>query len=435
MKKILLITFLPLTCFLFNSYGQRKISWELALNILSENSIVLKQSELRERISKNNFQIAKGSIFPNLSFNLNNQHNMGMVFDQVSGKLITGNEWTSYGTGSFNSSIVLYQGGQKQNIIKGEKINIELADLDTERLKKELSLQLLSYFTQTLINHDLWEAGKSQLLMTKQQLDQEEAQVEVGKRTLIDLSQAKAKYANDNLNVVTTKNAYESSLMKLKLLLEMDESETIEVVGTDRLIKENIQPKYDLFNDPYLRLLNKQIELSEVKIKLARSTYFPTLSLNGSYGTNYSSQRRNIFSGNTIPIWNQFNQNRTLFGNVVISVPIFDNFRSRFNTKIAKLNKQDLLYEKEKLFRERKQAISQSFLDYQASQEELYAITAAFEANKINYTAIKERYIIGKSSSIDVYKALTELNISEFRLITAQHNVFYRKEILAILDD
>ncbi|QQD11933.1 TolC family protein [Sphingobacterium sp. UDSM-2020] len=433
MKRLSIISILVFV-FVDQSYAQKKITWQQAVQILHDNSITLKQSELREQISQNNVIIARGSIYPNLAFSANNQHTMGMVFDQVSGKLITGNQWSSYATGSLGTSVVVYQGGQKQNTLKAEKLNLELAALDTRRLTRELELQLLGLFTQTLINHDLWGAGKSQLQLSEQLLHQEEVLVEVGKRTLIDLSQAKAKLANDKLNVISTKNAYELSLMKLKQLLEMEESEQIEPVPPQGFLIEQIQPNYRLEFDPYIRLLDKQIELGELKIKMARSTYFPTISLNGNYGTNYSSQRENLLSGITIPFWDQFNQNRTLSGNIVVSMPIFDGFRTKMNTKTAKINQQSLRYEKEKVTRERKQVISQGSLEYTASQEELNAIEVAYEANKANYEAIKERYNVGKSSSIDVYRALTEFNISEFRSITSRYQVFYKKEMLVLLD-
>ncbi|ULT25768.1 TolC family protein [Sphingobacterium sp. E70] len=130
---------------------------------------------------------------------------MGMVFDQISGKLITGNQWSNYATGNLGTSVILYQGGQKQNGIKIEQLKLELAALDNKRLMRELELQLLAIFIQVLVNHDLWEAGKSQLKFSEQQLQQEKTLMDVGKRTLIDYSQAKAKYANDKLNVVTAK--------------------------------------------------------------------------------------------------------------------------------------------------------------------------------------------------------------------------------------
>lgn len=55
-------------------------------------------------------------------------------------------------------------------------------------------------------------------------------------------------------------------------------------------------------------------------------------------------------------------------------MPIFDGFRTNLNTENAKLNQQHLVYEKEKLTRERKQVISQSLMEYLAAQKELAVI-------------------------------------------------------------
>lgn len=435
MRKLSIITVLLLTVTISQSYAQRKIKWEEAVIILHANNINLKQSEIKEQISKNIVEIAKGSIFPSLSFNVNNQHTVGMVFDQISGKLITGSQWSNYATGSLNSNVILYHGGEKQTTIEIEKINFEIAKLNSKALEKELDLQLLSLFTQTLVNHDLWKASKSQLLLSHQLLEEAKILMEIGKRTMIDLSQAKAKYANDKLNTVTTKNAYELSLMQLKRLLEIDNSKELEIVPPQTIIIEKISPGYNLLNDPYLRLIERQLELGEQKIKLAKSGLFPIISLNSSYGTNYSNQRSNILTGETIPFFKQFNENRMIYGNISISMPIFDGFRNRFNIRNAKLNQNQLMFEKEKLQKERKQMISQSFLEYIASQEELNAIQTAYEANKINYEAVNERYKVGKSSSIDLYRVLTDYNISEFRLINARYNIFYKGEALKLIDN
>lgn len=417
-----------------NCLSQTKLTWSDATSLLYTNSISLKQAELRELIAKNSVEISRGSMYPNLYFNANNQHTLGMIFDQISGKLITGNEWSNYATGTLGTSIVLYQGGQKQNALKTEQIKLELAALDKERLVRELQLQLLEVFTQALINRDLWEAAQSQMKFAEQQLQQEGTLVEIGKRTLIDYSQAKAKYANDKVNAVTSKNAFDISILKLKQLLELELSEEIILVAPEELIIETLVPTYALNNDPYLNILDKQLELGEIQIKSTRSTYFPTITLNGGYGTNFSSQRKNFMTGETISFWSQINQNRTFSGSLVLTVPIFDGFRTKFNVKNARLNQENLLYEKKRIRRERLRTISQSVMEYQGTIEELEAVQANYDANKINYDAINERYKVGKSSSIDLYKALTEFNISEFRLITSKYSMFYKREFLLLID-
>ena len=432
MKKWLLITLLVLLLPLL-SHAQLVLSLERAREILVEKSLDLKQRELEERIAMMNVDLAKDAAIPSIYFNANNQHTLGLAFDQVTGQLITGNQWSNYANANIAANVILFQGFQKVNTIKAEELNLELAKLDVEKLKRELELQLLSLFFQTLINHDLYEASLVQLKLSEQQLAQEEIQIEVGKRTIIDLSQAKSKVANDKLNIVTAKNGYNLGLLKLKQLLEMAESDELELVPPTASGLPLAPPEEYLINDPYLKAIERRIDLAHVNIKIAKSAYYPTISLNGGYGTNYSSQRYNMFNSMVMPLWEQFNQNRSLYGNISISMPIYDGFKARANTKKARLGQENLLFEKGKVIKQRKEAFSQSELEYQASIEELKALEAAFEANKVNYEAMNERYKIGKSSSMDLYKALTDYNVSEFRLINARYSMLYKGEILKTL--
>lgn len=45
---------------------------------------------------------------------------------------------------------------------------------------------------------------------------------------------------------------------------------------------------------------------------------------------------------------------------------------------------------------------------------------------------MNERYEVGKSSSIDLYKTLTDYNVAEFRTINAKYNVLLKYELLKI---
>ncbi|WP_286733944.1 MULTISPECIES: TolC family protein [Sphingobacterium] len=415
-------------------FSQRQIDWVSAKDLLYTNNMSLKQSFLKEKIAINNVNIARGNLYPNLTFTANNQHTMGLVFDPVSGKLITGNQWSNYATGNLGTTVVLFQGGQKLLALDVERANWGIAEIETEKLLQELELQLLAVFTQTLINHDLWQASKSQRLLSAEQVKQEETLMDVGKRTLIDLAQAKAKFANDNLNTVTTKNAYELSMLKIKQILDISESEDIQLFLPKELEQIPLITSFDQRSDLYVKSIDRQLDLQNLKIKLARTNYFPTLVFNGSYGTNYSSQRQNIHTGKVITFWDQLNQNRTLYGNLSLTMPIFDGFRTKNTIYSEKLAAKSLLYEKEKKIVERRQIHTQAIIEYQAAQEELKAIQASYEANKINYEALNERYKVGKSSSIDLYKAMTEYNISEYKLITSRYQLFYKIVSLQIIE-
>lgn len=419
------------------SVAQSFLSIEKAQHILLENNANIKQAELQQKIAKINIDQSYNALTPNINFSTSNQYTMGLNFDQITGQLITGNQWTNSINSNVSSSIVLFQGFREFNTIKSSKTSHEIAQLDIEKLKYELQIQLLSLFFQVLINYDLYQASLEQSKLSQQQLQQEETKIEVGKSTVIDLAQAKNKVANDQLNITNSKNAYDLSILKLKQLLELDVEKHISLIKPTLLLDNMAvyKSEFQQEKDPYLQLLEKQLDLSHIKTKLAKSDYYPSISLNTSYGTNYSSRRsESMYSSKTMSLLNQINQNRSLYIGLSISYAIYDKFTTRSNVKKAIIDIESLTLQKDKTLRDRKLNMEQVKLEYLAAIEEYKAIQVAYETNKINFGAMTERYNVGKSSSIDLFKAMTDFNIAEFRKITSQYNVLAKGSLLKFIN-
>lgn len=418
-----------------SSKAQEILTLEAAKKILIENSIGIKQSRLQQKVTVISLEQAYDALIPNLSFNASSQHTMGLIFDQITGQLVTGNQWANTVNANLSSSIVLFQGFKGIHTIRSGRIQTDIAKLETTKLQFELQLQLLGLFFQTLINRDLYQASLAQSRLSEQQLQQEEIKIEVGKSTLVDLAQAKNKLSNDHLNIANSKNAYDLSMLRLKQLLEMASDSSITLASPPLETDETTisMDKNGYSGDPYLILLEKKINQSEINTALAKTGYYPTLSLNGSYGTNYSSRRSiSAFSSETMPLLDQMNKNRSLYIGLALSYPIFDRFATKANVKKSLINTETLVLEKEKVKRERQQTVEQARLAYLAALAEHKAVNAALETNKVNFNAMDERYLVGKSSSIDLFKAMTDLNIAEFRTITARYNVLLKAELLKL---
>lgn len=432
MKYLILFFF---SLYLPYSNAQTYLTLEEAKDVLLANNLHIKQSELQEKIAKISQQQAYDAFLPNLSIGVNNQNTMGLNFDQITGQLITGNNWTNYANATASTGIVLFQGFKDINEVRSTKLGVDISKLDTDKLKHELQIQLISLYFQTLINLDLYEASVAQSKLSEQQLKDEEMKIEVGRSTLVDLAQAKNKLANDQLNITNTRNAYQLSLLRLKQLLEFDVEDEIELVKPTAELVESVL-FHDIFleNDPYLRLVEKRIELGKIGVKIAKSGYYPTLSLNSGYATNYSSRRfSSPFSSTTMPLIDQMNLNRSLFLNVGITYNLFDKFTTRSNVAKSRVNLLSLTLEKDRVARERKQAIEQARMEYLAAQEERKAVQSTYDASKVNFEAMSERYNVGKSSSIDLYRAQTDYNIAEFKTITSRYNMMLKAEILKLM--
>lgn len=416
----------------FNSLAQIKLSLDNAYKILEDNNTNIKQSLLREKVARIDLDQAYDNIIPNLVFSMNNQNTMGLNFDQITGQLITGNQWTHFVNANVNSNVTLFQGFRGYNTIQLNKVALDISKIDTKRLKHELQLQLLSLYFQSLINHDLYLLASEQAKFSEQMVQVEEAKVETGKSTLLDLAQAKTKLANDQLNITNAKNAYDLSIFKLKQIIEVDEE--IELIKPQLQTIQNLESNYvNILNDPYLQIINRKIDQSIVNKRLAEASLFPTISFNTSYGTNYSSQRFiSAYDRTRMPVLDQMNSNRSLFLNLTLSYNIFDKNVTKANVAKANINAENLILERDKITRDRQQTYNQIQLEWRAAIEENKAIESAYSSSKMNYEAMLERYEVGKNSSIDLFKALTDYNMNEFKKVTSLYNILLKKELIKL---
>lgn len=436
--KSLTTSFIILYLLTYNGNAQTKLSLSSAKKILESNSTAIKQSQLQTQISNIELDQAYDNLIPNLGFSMNSQNIMGLNFDQITGQLITGNQWTHAANANLTSSLTVFQGFRDLNTIKWSKLNTELSKLDVERVIYELQIQLINLYFQTLINYDLYQASRAQAEISRQMVSTEEAKIETGKSTILDLAQAKTKLADDELNITNAKNAYHLCILRLKQLLELDDE--IELIKPTRGMHQGLDFSSTAdsisIDDPYLKIINKRIDQSIVSTRLAKSSYYPTVNFSAGYGTNYSSQRiLSVYSSSRMPLLDQMNSSRSLYLNLSLSYSIFDKNSTRSNVNKAKISTENLKLEREKIVRDRKQNLNQLKLEHNAAVGELSATESSYNSSKMNYEAMRERYLVGKNSSIELFNAMTHLNMQEFKKIACIYNIYLKEQLIILHSD
>lgn len=413
--------------------SQTKLSLKNAKTILFENNLNIKQSELQEKMARLDLDQSYSDLLPNISLGVNNQNTLGLNFDQITGQLITGNQWGTFINANISSELILFQGLRRINTIRARKVNMDITKLETEKIKFEFELLLIQLYYGALINYDLYKTSLEQHKLSKQLLQAEEIKIAVGKNTLVDIALAKNKVATDDLNCRNAKNAYKLSLLKLKQLLELDLNEEITLVKPTYSDPLRVFPfkVYDFRRDPYINILERNVELSRLELRNAKADFYPTIVINNGYGTNFSSRRyTDPFSNSVMPLFEQFNINRSLFINLSVSYNVFNRFATKTNIKKSKLGIQNLEIERSKSIRERKLLFEEAKLEFEGAIEENKATLVTHETSKLSYEAMLERHKVGKSTSIELFKTVTDYNVAEFQIIISQYTVLLKRELL-----
>src|SRR5690606_27628374 len=284
--------------------------------------------------------------------------------------------------------------------VKANKYSLLASESNVERAKNDLTLSVLTTYLEALTNYDMMLASQDQVKLSQEQLRVMEINVEAGNRTLADLYQAQNQVATDEFNVTTSENAYELAILNLKQLMEMDPN--VEIV-LDRpnieSIKLSSNPAIasDIFNTavsrfPEIKAAEFQTKVAETNIDIARAGYYPSLSFSAGIGTNYSSQARDFNSQQILPFGDQIERNRNESIGVNLSIPIFNNYRTRISVRKAKINYLNAQTNEQLAKNNLNKVINQAVLDLKSAEKRLYSAEVATQAANQAYEVMKLRY-------------------------------------------
>lgn len=424
-------TFLMVTFSALSLSAQERITLKRATELVIENNLQIKQSQFSEAISEENLQQSKLALYPTLNANTGLNFNFGRSIDPLTNQFV--NQAITSTSGNISSGTALFQGFQKINQISQNKLQLDADKSNTQKIKNDLVLAVVTNYLSVLNAQDLLVASKQQLAISNQQLDIEQKFFDVGNKTLADLSQARSQVATAELNVTNAQNQVDLAFLNLAQLLELDPSSVFEVEKPKIEDMSKVNSAYsavDVFklassNFPDIRLAELRKQASEKGIEIARGNYFPSLNLQSGFGTRYS----NGSFGNTT-FSTQVKDNFNQFIGFGLSVPIFNGLAARSSVRRAKINFQNSVINEQLAKNNLNKVINQAVYDLRAAEKRYYSAQTAFQSSKEAFNVIEQRYTVGLVNSLDYNQAQTNLNKAQFDQIQAQYDFIFRSKVI-----
>lgn len=439
MKKITSIS-LVFLILLFSSIAkvsaQETITLEKALELALENNLQIKQVQFQAALTEQDVKQARMNFFPTLNSGISSDFRWGSYFDQLTGRLNT--QSVNSLNGNINSSALIFQGFQRVNQVRANK-HLLLADQSTtEKVKNDLQLAVVTTYLEALTNQDLALASLEQLKLSKQQLNSEQINFDVGNRTLADLAQAKSQVAIDESNVTSSQNAFDLSILNLKQLMEMDPSAPIVLEKPILPDPSNIESNYSaqevfnyaVVNFPEMQIAKYNSEAAKSNIDIVKGAYFPTLSVSAGLGSGYTSSFIDPQTNEVMVFRDQLKANRSEFVGLSLSIPIFNNFRTRIGVQKAKISYQNALLGEQRAESDLNKVINQAVLDLRSADKNYISAGLVFESMKEAFNVIKQRYDVGLANAIELSTSQTNMNKAEFDFITAKYNMIFRSKVI-----
>ncbi|MGV8878010.1 MAG: TolC family protein [Sphingobacteriaceae bacterium] len=445
--------------------AQETISLQKAVDIALQNNLQIKQSQFAEALSEEDLSQSRVALLPSLSASPQATENFGRNIDPLTNQF--SNQQIFAVNGGISSQAILFQGFQKINQIRQNKMLLEADKTNTAKVKNDLVLNVVTTYLQILVNQDLLKAAKQQIEISKLTLAREQVNFDVGNKTLADLSQAKAQLAANELNFTNAQNQLDVSFLTLKQYMEMNQEAEIKIEEPDLNKLGVIRTDYDALEvfttavttNPDVRLAEVRKQAAFKGIDIAKGNFYPSLVLFGSLGSGYSSGRQQVVSTidngfmpvGTIdgsnqqvislirdikPVYgrygftSQFNDNFNQSVGLGLSIPIFRNYQARSSVRKAKINYQNASVNAQLAKNNLSKIISQAVLDLRASEKRYYSAQNTFQANKDAFNVIEQRYEVGLVNSLEYNTSQTNLNKSEFDLIQARYDRVFRSKVI-----
>lgn len=383
MKRIL--TSVILVLLVGSTFGQESKSYRFSLEdcfrFAVSNSYERKSMELTGESLETTYEQSKQQRLPNLSASVGQNFNNNE------------NGWSTSGSVGLGTSVTIYQGGQINNTIAQNKLNLERNTVQLERFDNQLATQILQNFLTILGNQELLNYQVEVVKTSREQLNQGRARYKAGAILESDLLLLEAQYYSDTNSMVDTRINIENNLLDLKVLLSMNPTDHLEIISPDTENLDNLleslpseEEAVSLAMDymPELRLGDYDIKLAEKSVDMAKGAYYPSISANANVGMGVLS-----FDSNGNQQW--YSKPSEGVG-VSMGIPIYSRGQTKANVKKSKiaLQQAELDYEQTQL--SVRQTVVQAyrnvvsaFNSYKVSQVRENAYSKSFKAYNVQY--------------------------------------------------
>lgn len=385
-------------------YAQQHWTLDQCVSYALENNLQVKQAQNTVLTSEADVKQARAALFPSLTFGTNQSLGFQKAETQSFATFDSKVKNPTY-SGSYNLSanVTLYDGGANWRTLQQSKLQREASTLQAEQMANNVEVQIIQAYYQILYAHESVETNREIVAVAQQELDRTKAKVEIGKGTQVDVAQMESQYQQNVYQLVTAQNQEAANVLSLKKLLQLDPASDFSIdyrhYSDDdilALIPSLAEAEMmALGHLPNLRAAELGVKSAQIQTKIAKAGYLPNISLNAGISSG---------NGNTLPggfISQVTDHMRENIG-LNLSLPIYDNRRTRTAIDRAKVQLSNALINQEDVRLQVQNTIASLHLDIQSAQARYQSAVATESSARQSFELMEERYNVGLETVIDL---------------------------------
>lgn len=397
------------------------------------NNIQLQKAKVQQLSALEDIKQSQSALLPSLSLSTSQNVSYNPWPEQGSA-MIAGNKVQAdvkkvYYNGSYSLSgnWTVWNSGQNTNTVKLNKLAAEQARLDSAVTANNVLEQIAQLYVQILYSDEAISVTKESLKTSQANEERGKTMVSVGKMSKADLAQLTAQRAEDEYSIVEAESNLRNYKRQLKQLLQIADNYEFDVVipsTTDEMALKDVPALNDVYaasltQRPEIQNAKLGIESSDLSVKIAKAGKMPTVSLNAGLSTSTTSMSQNGWG-------NQMKNNFTVGGGVSVSIPLFDNRKTKTSVNKAMLQKESYLLDLQDKQTTLYSTVENYWLQAVNNQNKFKAARVSTESAQASYELLSEQFNQG-------LKNIVELMTGKTNLLQAQQNELQSK-YLAILN-
>jgi outer membrane protein TolC len=394
-KRFLLLVLLPALVF----PQEKPRTLEECIEYAIRNNPKRIQQEAQNKIYRFDQVEAVGGFLPSLHVSSGAYLNFGRGVDPETNTYISTNTFNN--AYEIYSSMTLFDGLAQIYRLKMAKINRLRGAEQMQETKDRLALETMELFFNVLYYKGTVDLAKQQLEESETNLKRIQRMEELGLKSIPDLTESKAKEAEDRFLLTKQTNLLELEIIKLKEKMNFPIQEELLVADYEAVIlmAHTNENAFDIYKQaftalPQLRAGQKRVSATEMQYKITRGRLFPSLSLSAGLSTGFS---RLMDGSEYMSFEDQLKNRRGSYVSLSLSIPLFDRFSRTSEVNRSKQRVIIARSENEELFRQAYSEIEQAVADVKGLSDEcLFAkkrTDAMLEAHKVNIRKYDEGLI------------------------------------------
>lgn len=434
------IVFIGICLLLITSSVSAQKAWTLeqCIDTALANNRTIRQQQLAYKSKEIAYKQSKYDLLPNLNGSVNQDFGFGRSLDDSYNYVNSNSRGTSFGIGT---NLLLFDGMKMKYNIEAKEKELLASGTDLSKVERDIILNVSTVFLQVLQNKELLKNTENQLAITRENIERRKELINAGKLAEGEMYELLAQEAKEDLSRVQAENSLKLSLLDLAQVMNLETENNLDVIVPEDLLSNELSVlsadavyASALQNRPEIKGAQYRLQTSEKNVQIAKSYYFPKLSLSANVGTGYNNLAVNLQAPTEkYTFGKQLSDKLSSSVGLSLSIPIFDKFQTRSQIESAKLDVENSKIEIDKTKLDLRKNIEQAYYNAIAAKNRWASAQKSVKANEEAYRFASQKFEAGRANQFESNQAKTNLAQAISEQTQAKYEYVFRLKLLELM--